>query len=100
MIYLLYVYQYSFTGDYYEALFIVLDKIGNDWSKLVTFLDATIDVAVVRNENPNSVFDQGREALKEWSQKHPTDVTVANLEKGLKAIGRNDIIIAIKESNQ
>ena len=100
MTYFLYIYQYSFTGDYFKALFIVLDKIGNDWSKLVTFLDATIDIAVIRNQNPNSVFQQGREALKEWSRKHPTDATVANLKRGLKAISRNDIITAIEESYQ
>ena len=78
----------------------MLETIGNDWSKLITFLDAQIDIAVIRNQNPNSVFEQGREALKVWSQKHPADTTVANLKRGLKAIGRNDIIVAIEKTYQ
>ena len=88
--------EYSFTDDYFKAHSIVLKKIGTDWSKLVTFLDPEIDTAVIRDQNRN-VYDQGLEALKRWSQKHPADATVVNLERGLKEIYRNDIIVTIKK---
>ena len=97
MIDLWYIYQFSFTDDYFKAHFIVLKEIGTDWSKLVTFLDPEIDTAVIRDQNRNNVYDQGLEALKRWSQKHPADATVANLERGLKEIDRNDIIVTIKK---
>ena len=97
MIDLLFVCQYSFTDDYPKALKIVLMKIGDDWSKLILILDPEIDIDVIQAENPGNVFNQAVKAIKLWSQKHPKEATVANLERGLKEIKRDDIIDALKE---
>ena len=89
-----------FIDDFSKALVIVSDKIGNDWSRLVAYLDTELEIEVIRIQNPYNVFEQGRKALKMWSQKHPADAKVSNLKWGLNIIGRNDIIVAIENFQQ
>ena len=98
MIDLLYVYKFSLIDNFSRAFFIVSDRIGIDWPKLIAYLDASIDTAVIRSQNPFNVFDQARQALQMWSQKYPANATTKNLIDALKNIGRNDIVTAIKNS--
>ena len=66
----------------------------------MAFLDAEIDIDVIRNQNLKNVIKQGRKALKLWSRKNSAGATVVNLKRSLKAISRNDIILAIINSDQ
>ena len=76
------------------------ENIGTDWSKLVTYLDTTIDTSEIRRQNQYNVLDQGKEALKLWSKKHPADATIEKLKEALQAIGRNDIRDAVEKSDE
>ena len=75
------------------------ENIGTDWSKLVTYLDATIDTSEIRRQNQYNVLDQGKEALILWSQNKPIK-PVEKLKEALQAIGRNDIRDAVEKSDE
>ena len=97
---MLHIYKYLFAGDIHAVIVTVSELIGTDWSRLVSRLDPKIDTDAIQAQNQNNLFKQAKAGLKQWANNHTADATVANLIRNLKAIGRNDVVLAIEKEHQ
>ncbi|KAK6492607.1 hypothetical protein HHUSO_G1978 [Huso huso] len=81
------------TGTKRNALHVVANMIGKDWTKLLGELGYTKDWRTIQVEN-KYVYDQALEGLRMWTQWEEKSSLVL-LKQAAKAIDRNDIYEAL-----